>query len=209
MFTWGNIWLVAGSSCIYALLCLSQPYPGYALLPPHAVPVQVDQSQPAAEQAQVLALAHFISAEWDVPVPRALDVVQKAFSAGSTQSVDPVLILAIMAQESSFVHEGNAHAWLRGGDEVNPMHPHGLMQVSGRWHLEKMPRDAQGEVRSTTSEENIRIGAQILHEYLVRERGDLPAALQRYNGNLGDKTKRYANSVLGKLRDLGAVAPNV
>jgi len=56
------------------------------------------------------------------------------------------------------------------------------MQVVGRFHVEKMPVDSNGDMRVTTDAENLYIGSQILSEYLHREHGNLatcPAALQR------------------------------
>ncbi|WP_137917217.1 transglycosylase SLT domain-containing protein [Hydrogenophaga sp. 2FB] len=150
----------------------------------------------------VYSLAGLISEDWRIPLDQSANLVRKSFKAAAEHSLDPLLVLAVIAQESSFRNFGNAHAWLRdkdGQNAINPLAAHGPMQVAGRWHLEKMPRDEQGNVRITSVEENVRVGAWILKEYLQRDRGDLPAALQRYNGNRADPEKRYANGVLTKL----------
>lgn len=158
-----------------------------------------------AHESLVYNLAGLISEDWRIPLDQAAHLVRKAFKAASEHSLDPLLVLAVIAQESSFRNFGNAHAWLRdknGQQRVNPMAAHGPMQVAGRWHPEKMPRDSNGNVRITSLEENVRVGAWILKEYLQRDRGDLAAALQRYNGNRADPERRYANGVLTKLERL-------
>lgn len=210
--TRGNLFLVVASTCIFALLCLNQASDAVAnevILKNNGSQRVQEDAQRDAEQIKVLALANFIRSRWDVPMRQAIDLVVKAFTAGKEQAIDPLLILAVMAQESSFVHEGNAHDWLRGRiGAVDPLRAHGLMQIAGKWHEEKMPRDASGQLRETTADENVLIGAKILSEYLQREGGDLPAALQRYNGNLADETRRFARAVLAKKRDMEAAVPN-
>lgn len=155
------------------------------------------------QDAVTTTLASHIAAEWSVPAEQSAALVHKAFAASAAYALDPLLVLAVMAQESSFRNFGNAHAWLRNpGAEVNPMAAHGPMQVAGRWHPEKMPRDSSGRIRQTTLEENVQVGAWVLREYLDREDGDVHTALQRYNGNLADPDGRYATSVMRHLKSL-------
>ena len=159
--------------------------------------VQVHDAAPSMSRT----LSAFIASEWRIPAEQSKTLVRKAFAASQAHDLDPLLVLAVMAQESSFRNFGNAHAWLRDPDsEVNPLAAHGPMQVAGRWHPEKMPKGVDGNIRITTLEENVRVGAWILREYLDRDRGDLRAALQRYNGNRGDQDARYANAVFRHLR---------
>lgn len=136
-------------------------------------------------------------------------------AASARYGVEQALVLAVIAKESSFLYFGNAGS-LRRLDSlsprnaekirrselplprgvVNPLEPHGPMQVAGRWHPEKMPVDAAGEIRPTTLRENVAAGTWVLSEYIRRDGGNLVRALQRYNGDLGDLSARYARHVL-------------
>lgn len=123
------------------------------------------------------AAVRYLSERWNLSWDYAHVVVRTVVRAAQTHKLDPLLLLAVAATESSFRHwVGNPGG---GGD---PEKPYGIMQVAGRWHAEKFP---DGEVRVTTVEENIFIGAQVLSEYLAWENGDERRALLRYNGSLG------------------------
>ena len=156
----------------------------------------------AAEKATRHALASYIGMRWGVDVVHAAGVVSAAAIAARDQSVDLFLILAIIAKESAFVNPGTGGTAAGGSGlrKVNPLLPHGLMQVAGRWHPDKMPVDSRGRIRVTTPEENILVGTRVLGEALERERGNEARALQRYNGSVRDGNGRYSASVL-RMRD--------
>jgi len=145
-----------------------------------------------------LALIEYVSKRWYLDKNIAMEFVGTANKAASIEAVDPLLILAIIATESSFSNAGNAGVISGSVDaaKVNPLRPHGPMQVSGRWHAEKMPLDTSGQIRATTLVENIFIGTKVIGEYLRREGGNLKIALQRYNGNINDSSARYSSRVL-------------
>jgi soluble lytic murein transglycosylase-like protein len=71
------------------------------------------------------------------------------------------------------------------------------MQVAGQYHAEKFPG---GTVRHTSVRENLDIGAQVLKEYLARERGNERRALLRYNGSLHISDKYYRKVTRFKQR---------
>jgi hypothetical protein len=148
------------------------------------------------------ALASYIATRWQVGAGFARRVVRMAYTAADSHSLDPLLVLAVVARESSFQHNGNAGNLEANVDieAIDPRVAHVLMQVAGRFHPEKMPVDESGGMRVTTDEENLHIGSQILSEYLQRDRGNLTRALQRYNGNLADTDVRFARYVL-RVRD--------
>lgn len=164
--------------------------------------------QPAPLNSQEQALSSYIADRWKVEQPAAQRVVQLAWDAAKSNQLDPLLVLAVVARESSFQHNGNAGNLSSNveSDDVDPGWAHGLMQVAGRFHPEKMPVDAQGNMRVTTDEENLHIGSRILKEYLQRDRGNLTRALQRYNGNLADVDTRFASYVLRVRTQLAKVA---
>ena len=70
------------------------------------------------------------------------------------------------------------------------------MQVIPKYHLDKLAEHG-GEPTVLDPEVNIRVGAQILKEYIVRA-GGVEAGLQWYNGASTDLTRQYAEKVLGE-----------
>lgn len=130
-------------------------------------------------------VAQFIAEEWELEAHYAAAVVRAAYGAAQRYTLDPFLLLAMAAKESSFRHIGNP-----GGGQ-DPLRPYGIMQVAGRFHPEKFE---DGVVRPTGLAENVRLGAQVVREYLDREKGNVRRALLRYNGSL-HKSGEYFQSV--------------
>jgi soluble lytic murein transglycosylase-like protein len=128
------------------------------------------------------ALAEFISKRWRIADTAATSFVSIAYRAGTRHSVDPVLILAVMAIESRYNPVAESVAGAKG-----------LMQIIPKYHLDKL-LDHGGEEALLDPEVNIHVGAQILREY-YRRLGDQEAALQRYAGAFDEPTSRYAAKV--------------
>ncbi len=141
------------------------------------------------------ALAALISDKWDVEQAAADKIVASAVHAGDANRVDPLLVLAVIAQESDFVHRGNPgrRTILGHPGSIDPAKPHGLMQVNGRIFANKFPG---GKTQLTTDATNIRIGTSVLRDELDATHGNVVSALQRYNGNTEDVDSRYAGRVL-------------
>jgi soluble lytic murein transglycosylase-like protein len=138
-----------------------------------------------AQEREQQALAEFISRRWRIADTAASSFVAIAYRAGKEHSVDPVLILAVMAIESRY----NPVA-------ESGMGAKGLMQVIPRFHLEKLLHHG-GEHALLNPEVNIQVGAQILREY-YRRLGDQELALQMYAGAFDDPTAQYANKVFAE-----------
>lgn len=152
--------------------------------------VQVAQSEavPVATASVVDkdTVASYLSREWNLGKQYATQVASAVLSAARRHGVDPLLLMAVAATESSFNHSvGNPG----GGND--PMKPFGIMQVAGRYHQDKFPA---GSVTRTNVGQNIDIGAQVIKEYLDLERGNERRALLRYNGSLHVSDK-YFNKV--------------
>jgi soluble lytic murein transglycosylase-like protein len=128
------------------------------------------------------ALAGFIAKRWRIAEEAASRFVSIAYRAGSMHSVDPLLILAVIAIESGY----NPVA-------QSVMGAKGLMQVIPRFHLEKLSGHG-GEEAVLDPEVNIHVGAQILREYSRRLR-DEELALQMYAGAFDEPNSQYANKV--------------
>lgn len=129
------------------------------------------------------AISAYLAREWKLGRDYAGQVATAIVSAAHRHRVDPLLLLAVAAAESSLQHSvGNP------GGGTDPMKPYGIMQVAGQYHTDKFPG---GVVRRTSVVENVDIGAQVLQEYLDQERGNERRALLRYNGSLNGSDKYY------------------
>ena len=148
-------------------------------------------SQAVLEQEQK-ALAQFIAKRWRIAEEAASRFVSIAYRAGRMHSVDPVLILAVIAIESGY----NPVA-------QSVMGAKGLMQVIPRFHLEKFSGHG-GEEAVLDPEVNIHVGAQILREYSRRLR-DEQLALQMYAGAFDEPNSQYANKVYAERARLEPV----
>jgi soluble lytic murein transglycosylase-like protein len=142
-------------------------------------PVAVVEGVQEREQR---ALAEFIAKRWRIAETAATSFVSIAYRAGKQHSVDPVLILAVVAIESRFNPVAESVVGAKG-----------LMQIIPKYHLDKL-LDHGGEEALLDPEVNIQVGAQILREY-YRRLGDQEAALQRYAGAFDEPTSRYAAKV--------------
>ena len=131
------------------------------------------------------AVAEFIARRYRVAEAASSAYVSSAYRSGQAYSVDPLLILAVMAIESSYNPEAESHMGARG-----------LMQIIPRWHLEKLAEHG-GEGALLDPEVNIQVGARILREYMARA-GEMQTALQMYNGARDEPTARYAGKVLAE-----------
>jgi len=168
-----------------------------------ARPVPQPQPQPrvAPRQAGGISqpvLASYLAREWSLGRGYATQVASAMLSSSKRHGVDPFLLMAVAAAESSFQHSvGNPD----GG--FDPMKPFGIMQVAGQFHPDKFPG---GQVKPTSVVENVDIGARVLKEYLVSERGNERRALLRYNGSLHvsdkyfQKVNRFKQRLLRGLR---------
>lgn len=138
------------------------------------------------------AVAAFIARRYRVADEAASDYVAEAYRAGSQQSVDPLLVLAVMAVESSYNPVAESHVGAKG-----------LMQVLPRFHLDKLAAHG-GEQALLDPDVNIEVGTQILREYLHRF-GHTVTALQKYAGAMNEPTTQYANKVLAERSRLQRV----
>jgi soluble lytic murein transglycosylase-like protein len=132
------------------------------------------------------AVARFIARRYRVAEQASRSFVRTAYQAGTELAVDPLLILAVMAVESSYNPVARSS-----------MGALGLMQVIPRYHPEKLEDHGGGEEALLDPEINIRVGTLVLQEYLRRFR-ELEPALQKYAGAFDEPTARYAGKVLAE-----------
>ena len=114
-------------------------------------------------------MAQWISRRYKVAPEPISALVQEAWTIGQRAGLDPTLILAIMAIESSF----NPFA-------QSPVGAQGLMQVMTRVHDDKY--EAFGGTHAAFDPiSNLRVGVQVLKECIQRA-GSLEEGLRYYVG---------------------------
>ena len=151
-------------------------------------------SDPKELNKQQAAVANWLSKRYRVAPEPISRLVQEAWTVGDRVNLDPTLILAIMAVESSF----NPFA-------QSPVGAQGLMQVMTKIHDDKY--SPFGGVHAAFDPvTNLRVGVQVLKECIARA-GSLEAGLKYYVGaaNLVDDGG-YAGKVLAEQSHLRAVA---
>jgi hypothetical protein len=151
----------------------------------------IDPRHLSREQA---AVAQWISRRYKVAPEPIARLVQEAWHVGQRAMIDPTLILAIMAIESSF----NPFAQSSVGAQ-------GLMQVMTRVHDDKYVAFG-GNHAAFDPVSNLRVGVQVLKECIARA-GSLHDGLRYYVGaaNLPSDSG-YVSRVLSEQMNLRAVA---
>jgi len=163
------------------------------IIEPAAV-VRATAADPRELNRQQAAVAHWLSRRYRVAPEPISRLVQEAWHVGARAGLDPTLILAIMAVESSF----NPFAQSSVGAQ-------GLMQVMTKVHDAKYERFG-GVHAAFDPVTNLRVGVQVLKECITRA-GSLEAGLRFYVG-AGNQSEDggYAGKVLNEQSNLQQVA---
>ena len=140
------------------------------------------------------AVAFWLSKKYRVAAEPLSVLVAEAYDIGARAKIDPTLILAIMAIESSF----NPFA-------QSSMGAQGLMQVMTRVHTDKY-QSFGGHFAAFDPVSNLRVGVKVLQECIARA-GSIEGGLRYYVGaaNLPDDGG-YAAKVLAEHSRLRLVA---
>jgi len=149
---------------------------------------------PKALAREQQALTQWISRRYKVAPEPVGALVREAWALGERARLDPTLILAIVAIESSF----NPFA-------QSPMGAQGLMQVMTRVHDDKF--EPFGGTHATFDPiTNLRVGVQVLRECIARA-GSVADGLRAYVGAaLLDSDGGYAARVLAEQAHMRNVA---
>jgi soluble lytic murein transglycosylase-like protein len=167
-------------------------------MPETARPATVIQVLPQKEAIRHQALAEFLAKRYRVSRDSLERFIRLAYAAGHSTQLDPLLILAVMAVESSF----NPIA-------ESVMGAKGLMQIIPEYHQDKLRSPHGGEVNVLDPEINIVAGAKVLREYATRTDDDLAAALRLYGGVGTDLQNPYPNRVLSERQRLEQIVRQV
>ena len=151
-------------------------------------------SNPKDLPKEQAAVAYWLSKKYRVAPEPLSALVAEAYETGARTKIDPTLILAIMAIESSF----NPFAQSSVGAQ-------GLMQVMTHIHSDKY-EDHGGSFAALNPVSNLHVGVQVLKETIARA-GSVRGGLKHYVGaaNLPDD-QGYGSKVLAEFARIRAVA---
>jgi hypothetical protein len=140
------------------------------------------------------AVAYWLSKKYRVAPEPLSALVAEAYEVGQRTKLDPTLILAIMAVESSF----NPFA-------QSAMGAQGLMQVMSHIHSDKY-ESFGGKLAAFDPVTNLRVGVKVLQECIARA-GSVEGGLKLYvgAGNL-EADGGYAGKVMSEHARLAQVA---
>ena len=149
---------------------------------------------PAHLPKQQAAVAYWISKKYRVAPEPLSALVAEAYETGERMKIDPLLLLAVMAVESSF----NPFA-------QSPVGAQGLMQVMTGIHSDKY-ESFGGKLAAFDPVTNLRVGAKVLQECIQRA-GSVQGGLKFYVGAaLLPHDDGYAAKVLAEYERLQMVA---
>jgi len=151
---------------------------------PHATKVSAVQTE---------SLGRYIARKYRVSNDATRMLISTAYGVGHEMGLDPLLLLAIIAIESSFNPFAESHVGAQG-----------LMQVLTRVHSERF-EPFGGSQAAWNPVANIRVGASILREYIDRS-GSLTSGLRMYVGVGPDGSSPYGDKVLAERRRLASAA---
>jgi len=151
-------------------------------------------SDPKELSRQQAAVVQWLSRRYRVAPEPVSRLVQEAWSVGQKANLDPTLILAIMAVESSF----NPFAQSAVGAQ-------GLMQVMTKVHNDKYEAYG-GHLAAFDPVSNLRVGVSVLKD-CIGKAGGLEGGLHFYVGaGASDDDGGYASKVLAEHQYLKRVA---
>jgi hypothetical protein len=166
-----------------------------ALIPSHLIDHSAIDRGILRTEAERKAVTTHLAKKFGLSPEDTAHYVAQAIAVGKEVNLDPTLILAVMATESSF----NPRAESRAGAQ-------GLMQVRTHVHQEKF-EPYGGPLAAFIPEANIRVGALILKACIAKA-GSLEAGLKRYLGapNAASGINTYTGKVFSEREELRSIA---
>ncbi len=137
-------------------------------------------------------LAQWLSKKYRVAPEPMSAIVAQAFETGQRLQLQPTLILAVMAVESSF----NPFAQSSVGAQ-------GLMQVMTKVHTDKY-ENFGGKLAAFDPLSNLRVGAKVLLDCITRA-GSVEGGLKQYVGTTTGDDGGYSDKVLLEQQRLESV----
>jgi hypothetical protein len=134
-------------------------------------------------------LRSYLQDTYKVSKMEVVGIVSAVFRYGDEHSIAPELVFSVIDSESSFQHNARSGVGALG-----------LMQVLPIWHQDKIRLNGGSNELLWNPEFNIKIGTQILREYINKSSGNVYEALARYNGSFGAKNGYPEKVLRGKER---------
>ena len=193
--------MVAGLVFVLGLIGVQAGHAGLidglkALMPSAeaSVDAELEDELPAEPSVETLSpkmrgALDYVSRRYHVSTNALLPIFATAQSTGRELRLDPLLIVAVIGVESGF----NPFSQSVFGAQ-------GLMQVVPRFHLDKLPEEAD---KSAFLDPviNVQVGARVLQES-IRRSGGLENGLQQFGGAINDPGRRYSIKVLAEKQRL-------
>ena len=171
-----------------------QPLSKTAVAEASATPLTAEENAMMGNKKQQQFVTTWLSKRYRVASDATNMLVSTAYVTAREIKLDPLLILAVMAIESGL----NPFAESAVGAQ-------GLMQVMSKIHHAKFAR-LGGQKAALNPAANIRVGAEILKEY-VKRGGSVEAGLKTYVGAAAFATDQgYGSKVLAEYQRLKLVA---
>ena len=169
-----------------------------ALIPSHLIDHSAIDRGILRTEAERKAVTTHLTKKFGLSPEDTAHYVAQAIAVGKEVNLDPTLILAVMAIESSF----NPRAESRAGAQ-------GLMQVRTHVHQEKF-EPYGGPLAAFIPEANIRVGALILKACIAKA-GSLEAGLKNYLGapNAASGINTYTGKVFSEREELRSIARRI
>ena len=166
-----------------------------ALIPSHLIDHSAIDRGILRTEAERKAVTSHLTKKFGLSPEDTAHYVAQAITVGKEVNLDPTLILAVMAIESSF----NPRAESRAGAQ-------GLMQILTHVHQEKF-EPYGGPLAAFIPEANIRVGALILKACIAKA-GSLEAGLKHYLGapNAASGINTYTGKVFSEREELRSIA---
>jgi hypothetical protein len=148
------------------------------------------------------SLVAYIGGNYKISGPLAHEIVDAAFAVSRENQMDPLLVLGIIAKESSFNHKARSSYGATGLMQVHaPSHQALLKEIGIR---DRNPKVVQKKLTSRVRL-NVTAGIRIYKAY-EKQYGSAVKALQAYNGAKHDPSQRYAKNVLAMREDFRKIA---
>ncbi len=186
--------VVVAQAPVIDVEAMVQPLPKEVVAAAPSAPLTAEEKAMMGNKKQQQYVTTWLSKRYRVASDATNLLVTTAYSTARDIKLDPLLILAVMAIESGL----NPFAESAVGAQ-------GLMQVMSKIHHAKFA-PLGGQKAALNPVANIRVGAEILKEY-VKRGGSVEAGLKTYVGAAAFETDQgYGSKVLAEYQRLKMVA---
>jgi len=148
----------------------------------------------SASESDVSKMSQYISRVCKKECAEAINLLDAVIDAAREFKINPLTLLAIIGVESSykpFAENKTIRKKKVVGRSV------GLSQIQYNWHRDKFQTSDPFDVK-----DNIRVGARVYKDCVVRSKGDRSKALACYSGNTEYTRTKYVPKVVEVYNEL-------